>query len=138
MADIRQVSETFWVSPQILADDFPALAAAGFTRIINNRPDGEDPGQMTSQQAETEAARAGMDYVYAPFVGRPTREAIEAVGGAEGKTLAYCRSGTRSVTAWALSQATQGARAPDVIRAAAQAGYDLAALSPVLNQMGAR
>jgi len=138
MADIRQVSETFWVSPQILADDFPALAAAGFVRIINNRPDGEDPGQMTSRQAETEAARAGMDYVYAPFVGRPTSEALEAVRGAEGKTLAYCRSGTRSVTAWALSQASRGALAPDIVRAAAEAGYDLGPLSPVLKQMGAR
>lgn len=137
MADIRQVSNQFWVAPQILADDFPALAGAGFRLIINNRPDDEDPGQMTSREAEAAARRAGMSYVHAPFVGRPTSDALQAVHEAQGKTLAYCRSGTRSVTAWAMSQASQGADADAIVRAAAGAGYNIAQMGQLLKQMGA-
>mgnify|MGYP002738303486 CR=1 FL=1 len=43
-----------------------------------------------------------------------------------GPMLAYCRSGTRSTTLWALAQAQSGAMSVDQILAAARAaGYDL-------------
>ena len=53
-----------------------------------------------------------------------TRAALE---GSEGPVLCYCRSGTRSATLWALSQA--GRVEPDeIIAAASAAGYDLSHL----------
>ena len=41
--DIRRLTETYAVSPQITPEDVAAIKAAGFTTIINNRPDGEIP-----------------------------------------------------------------------------------------------
>ena len=132
MTEFRKVTDSFSVSPQIALDDIAAAAAQGFTLVINNRPDGEEPGQPTSAQMEAAARAAGLDYLHAPVMGRPGPGQVEAVrdavAGATGKTLAYCRSGTRSIYTWALGQA--GAVDPDtLIRQGAAAGYDL---SPVV------
>ena len=138
MADIRQVSERFWVAPQIQPEDFPQLASAGFKHIINNRPDSEAPDQLSSSQAEAAATAAGMTYRYAPFVGQPTADAVKAALNASSKTLAYCRSGTRSVTAWAMSEASQGEEAQFIVERAADAGYNLAPMASLLKQLGAK
>jgi uncharacterized protein (TIGR01244 family) len=132
MTDFRTVTETFSVSPQISPADVAVAAAQGFTLIINNRPDGEAPGQPTSAQIEAAARAAGLDYVFIPVVGRPSAGQADAVraaaAGAPGKVLAFCRSGTRSICAWAIGQAAT--TDPDhLIRLGAAAGYDLA---PVL------
>lgn len=138
MADIRQVTERFSVAPQLELEDFAEVAALGFTHIINNRPDGEGPDQPGSAEAEAAAKAVGLSYVYAPFVGQPTPAAVKAAGDAKGKTLAYCRSGTRSVTAWAFAQAGKGESAGEIVEAAAEAGYNLGPLGPMLQQLGAR
>ena len=72
MADIRKVTPEFSVAPQIGPEDVPAAKAQGFVKLINNRPDGEVPGQPTSAEMEQAARAAGLDYVFIPFVGRPT------------------------------------------------------------------
>jgi len=138
MADIRQVSERFWVAPQIMPEDFAQLASAGFKHIINNRPDSEAPDEMTSAKAEAAAKAAGLTYVYAPFVGQPTADAVKAALNASTRTLAYCRSGTRSVTAWAMAEASQGEDVQYIIEAAADAGYNLAPMTGLLKQLGAK
>lgn len=138
MADIRQVTDSFAVAPQIGLDEFALAAAQGFKHIINNRPDGEAPGQPTSAQAEAAARAAGLTYAFAPFVGHPTPAAIEAAAAAHGPTLAYCRSGMRSITAWALAQAAGGTSLADILESAYRAGYSLDPLSALLKQSGAR
>ncbi|MDP3492491.1 MAG: TIGR01244 family sulfur transferase [Hyphomonadaceae bacterium] len=138
MADIRQVTNDFAVAPQIDLDDFAGLAAMGYTHIINNRPDGEAPDQPDSDETEEAAKAAGLTYVHAPFVGQPTADAVKAVMQAKGKTLAFCRSGTRSVTAWAFAQATKGGQTDAIVEAAANAGYNLAPAAGLLKQLGAR
>ena len=138
MADIRQVTEQFAVAPQLELDEFAEVAALGYTHIINNRPDGEGPDQPSSAQAEAAAKAAGLSYVHAPFVGQPTPDAVKAAAQARGKTLAYCRSGTRSVTAWALAQAGDGGNAEQIIGAAGNAGYNLAPMGGMLKQLGAK
>ena len=59
-----------------------------------------------------------------------TREVLE---GSNGPVFAYCRSGTRSTTLWALSQAGE-APADEIISAAANAGYDMSHLAGHLSQ----
>ena len=132
MTEFRKVTDRFSVSPQIALADLAAASAQGFTLVINNRPDGESPDQPTSAEMEAAARAAGLDYIYAPVMGRPGQAAVEAVRdalvGRSGKVLAYCRSGTRSIYTWALGQA--GAVEPEVLlRQGAEAGYDL---SPVV------
>ena len=131
MTDFRTVTQTFSVSPQIAVSDVAAAAADGFTLIVNNRPDGEVPGQPTNAEMAAAALAAGVDYVYAPVVGRPGPAQVaavrEAVAGARGKVLAFCRSGTRSICVWAMGQAGAVDRG-ELIRLGAAAGYDLAAV----------
>jgi uncharacterized protein (TIGR01244 family) len=134
MSDIRRVTDDYSVSPQISPEDVAAAAAQGFTLIINNRPDGEAPGQPDSATMAAAARAAGMDYLYNPVRGGPGPEQIaaqaKAVAEAKGPVLAYCRSGTRSIVTWSLGQAQSGARPrAELIRLGAAAGYDLA---PVL------
>ena len=139
MAHINHVTDSFSVAAQLSIDDIADLKAQGFTAIISNRPDDEAPSGAKAADIKKAAESAGLTYVHAPFVGPPTPEAIEAAAKAAGKTLAYCRSGTRSVTAWALAQAKTRALTPDqIIHSAEHAGYNLAALKDVLHRMGER
>jgi uncharacterized protein (TIGR01244 family) len=133
MADIRKVTPQFSVAPQIEVSDVEAAKAQGFVKLINNRPDGEVPGQPASAEMEVAAKAAGLGYVHIPFVGRPTPEQAEAVAreaeAASGPVLAFCRSGTRSITAWSLGQAMSGRRSPEeLVELAKGAGYDLSAV----------
>lgn len=130
MSAFRKVTDEFSVAPQIGPAHMAAAAAEGFKLVINNRPDGEEPGQPTSAQMEAAARAAGLDYVFAPVVGRPTRDQVDAVNAAvaeaDGPVLAFCRSGTRSITTWAIGQAVSGARPRGELVSLAQgAGYDL-------------
>lgn len=138
MADIRQVSDWFAVAPQLSEADFADLAAKGFRHVINNRPDGEAPDQLSSAAAKAAAQAAGLTYEYAPFAGQPTANAVKAAMNPSGKTLAYCRSGTRSVTAWAMARASQGESVDYILDGAADAGYNLAPMAGLLRQLGAK
>ena len=138
MADVRQVTDRFAVAAQLDVADLAGLKAAGFRHVINNRPDEEAPPGAKAADIKKAAEALGLSYVHAPFVGPPTPEAIEAAAKASAPTVAYCRSGTRSVTAWAMSQAKKGENADGIVEAAADAGYNLAALKDALRQLGAR
>jgi sulfide:quinone oxidoreductase len=138
LADIRHVTPRFAVAPQLTEADFAEIAAAGFKSVINNRPDGEAPDQIADAKAREAAKAAGLDYQAIPFAGPPGPAQVEATVKAlealPGPVLAYCRSGTRSITAWALAQAQAKARGSDEIIGLAQAaGYDLSALKPRLD-----
>ena len=130
MADIRKVTDDFSVAPQIAPDDLAEAARSGFTLVINNRPDGESPDQPSNAQMAAAAAAVGLAYLYIPVRGGPTPDqvaaVVEAVSGAPGPVLAFCRSGTRSIITWSLGQAQSGGRsAPELVRLGAGAGYDL-------------
>lgn len=129
MTEFRTVTPTFAVAPQINAEDIAAAAAQDYRRVINNRPDGETPGQPTSAAIEAAARSAGLDYLWIPVTGGPTPSQADAMFEAtrDGKaTLAFCRSGTRSITAWAIGQARAGAMpVDDLVALGEQAGYDL-------------
>jgi uncharacterized protein (TIGR01244 family) len=135
MADIRKVTESFSVAPQIALADVAEAAEAGFKLVINNRPDGEAEGQPTSAQVEEAAKAAGLGYAHIPVTGRPTpaqvTEERALLASAPGPVLAFCRSGTRSIVTWSLGQAEAGTRArEDLLKLGAAAGYDLAAMLP--------
>lgn len=130
MTDFRRVTDDFSVSPQIDLADIAAAKAQGFTLVINNRPDGEQPGQPTSAEVEAAARAAGLDYVNIPVVGAPTPDQVEAnrvaIAGAEGPVLAFCRSGTRSIVTWSIGQAASGERdRGELVSLGRDAGYDL-------------
>lgn len=130
MAEFRPVTDQLSVAGQIDLADFARAAQLGFKLAINNRPDGEEPGQPTHVEVEAAARAAGLDYVFNPIRGGPGPEQVavqlEAVQEARGPALAFCRSGTRSITAWALGQATSGAMSrTELVELGRAAGYDL-------------
>ncbi|MCF1744855.1 TIGR01244 family sulfur transferase [Methyloterrigena soli] len=133
LLELKRINDTITVSGQILPEDVSALKAAGFTTIINNRPDGESPDQPASVEIEAAAKAAGLNYIAIPL-GREgvTPDMVEktraALEGSDGPVFAFCRSGTRSTTLWALSQAGEMDGA-DIIAQAAGAGYDMSHLA---------
>ena len=136
--DLKRINEHVSVSGQIQPEDVAALKEAGFTAIINNRPDGESPDQPASAEIEAAAKAAGLNY-YAIPLGREgvnpdmveqTRSVLE---GSAGPVFCFCRSGTRSTTLWALSQAGE-MQAGDIIAQAAEAGYDMSHLAGHLSR----
>lgn len=136
MADIRVVTDSFAVAPQIGPEDVEAIAAAGYKTIIANRPDGEggaDQPRMGAVRARAE--ELGLTFVALPFSGAPTPEIVERMGHiiseAPAPILAYCRTGTRSITAWALVHGGQG-MGEEIVSAGAGAGYDLSSLRELL------
>lgn len=134
--DLRPVTDGFAVAPQLELDDFSELARLGFRHVVNNRPDGELPDQPSSAEAQVAAKAAGLTYVHAPFAGPPPAAAIDALqqqlASATGPVIAYCRSGTRSITAWAIAQAKSGMDADAIFQAARNAGYNLDGLKEFL------
>ena len=57
---LRQVAKDFFVAPQLQAQDFVAARAAGIRTVINNRPDGEAPDQLSDAQARELAPTNGL------------------------------------------------------------------------------
>lgn len=130
MADLRRVTDDFAVAPQLRPEDMTELAASGVKLVINNRPDAEVEDQPTAAELAKAARAAGVDYVHVPVRGPATPDQIaavaEAVAGADGPVVAFCRSGTRSITTWAKGQTARGQRSRDELVALARnAGYDL-------------
>ena len=131
MSEFKRVTPDFAVAAQLGTDDIARAAAEGFRVVIANRPDGEAPGQPSASEIKAAAEAAGLNFKHIPFSGLPPAPAVvmettQALDEANGPVLAYCRSGTRSITAWALAQALAGSHTPDEIIALAQkAGYDL-------------
>jgi uncharacterized protein (TIGR01244 family) len=126
----HKVTDSFAVAGQLEAEDVQAAAAQGFRMIVNNRPDGEEPGQPSGSEIEAAARAAGLAYTSVPIRGRPGPSQIEAttqaLQAADGPVLAYCRSGMRAIAAWALSQGSTGARSRvELVGLAREAGYDL-------------
>lgn len=137
---IRKLSPQVSVSPQVLPGELADIAAAGFRSVINNRPDGEAEDQPTSAAMAEAAAAQGLAYRYIPVVpGQYASTVIDAMAQALGElpapVLAFCRTGTRSTSLWALQAARDG-DADTLVKMAGDAGYDLAALAPRLRASG--
>jgi uncharacterized protein (TIGR01244 family) len=138
LLELKRINDDVSVAPQISLDDMPAIRAAGFTTVINNRPDGEAPGQPNSDEMKAAAEAAGLSYHFIPL----GREGVSAqmvdeeravLEGSDGPVLAFCRSGTRSTTLWALAQAGK-MPAQEIVAQAAHAGYEMSHLLGHLSQ----
>jgi uncharacterized protein (TIGR01244 family) len=141
MSEFKHVTPDFAVAGQLGTAEIAQAAAEGFRTIIANRPDGEAPGQPSVAEIKAAAEAAGLAFKAIPFSGLPPAPAVvmetaQALDEANGPVLAYCRSGTRSITAWALAQALAGSHTPDEIIALAQkAGYDLSGARGALDTL---
>lgn len=135
-----RITDSVSVAQQIAPADVALAAAQGFRTIVNNRPDGESQDQPAGAEIEAACDAAGLDYVAIPI--DHTGFNLDQVAAmtaalADGPVLAFCRSGTRSCNLWALAAASQGADPAAIIAAAAEGGYNVAGLMPMLKQLAA-
>lgn len=140
MSDFRQVTATFWASPQIDLSDVAEAQARGIGLIVNNRPEGEADDQVSGPAIEAAAKASGLDYVAIPvnhagFSEDQVDAMAQALARAAGPVLAYCRSGTRSTLLWSLTQAKAGRALDEIAADAAGAGYDVRAIWPLLERL---
>ena len=140
MMDMRKISAQFFVAPQITQTDFAMLRDKGIRSIICNRPDDEDAGQPKFEDLSKKAQEQGIEMRFVPVSGGIyDKEAVadftEALNILPKPVLAYCRTGTRSATLWALAKAPDMSVA-EILSATKNAGYDLKDIVPRLSKDG--
>jgi uncharacterized protein (TIGR01244 family) len=126
---IRRLDDKTWVSGQVAPHEVAELKESGVTMLVNNRPDGEEPGQPLAGEIEAAAEQAGIAYRFVPILRgigpadvESMQEAMREAG--EGAMLAFCRSGTRSALACALAHREQGLSSDEVTQRLTEAGFD--------------
>lgn len=134
---VKQVTRNFAVADQLTRDDVDQLSQQGIRSIICNRPDGELPGQPAYEEIAAAARAHDIRMVNIPVVGgRLSSEDVQSFGMAlddlPDPLVAYCRSGTRSITLWALDQGARGTPVEEIIAAGRQAGYDLSEIRQMI------
>lgn len=138
----RQLSDRIYASPQISLAEVAEAARMGVGLIINNRPEGESDDQIPGDEIASAARAVGLDYVAIPvthagFSEGQMKAMVAALASTDKPILAYCRSGTRSTLLWALAEASNGKNPDDLAKAAAEAGYDLVSIRPLLDMLAA-
>jgi sulfide:quinone oxidoreductase len=131
--DIKRIDREISVAPQLLPSEMQAAAKAGYKTVICNRPDGEGNDQPLFHEIEEAARTAGLQAHYLPVESGKVEDEEAARFGklldsAPKPVLAYCRTGTRSITLWSLSR---GDKLPltEILSKAKQAGYDMSGVT---------
>lgn len=137
--DLRTLTSTYSVSPQITPDDVKAIAGAGFRSVMCNRPDGEEMGQPDYAEIEAAAKAEGLETRWVPIIsGAVTQDALDqfrsALSDMPGPMLAYCRSGTRCAMLWSIAHYGTLSN-DDILRATQAAGYDMSGILQQLQMM---
>jgi sulfide:quinone oxidoreductase len=128
--DAKQLNSYLTVSGQITLVDITQLKNNGVKSIICNRPDNEDLGQIEHEIIAKKAKQEGIVFYFMPVVsGRVTlddsKQFASLLTEAPHPIHAYCRSGTRCTSLWAIAEINAGNNREHVLQQAAQAGYDL-------------
>jgi sulfide:quinone oxidoreductase len=143
MVKITYITPGFAVAPALDPADFARIAELGFRTVVNNRPDGEERGQVLSGELKAHAEEHGLAYRHIPM--RPsevfTDPAVEAMAEAlrteSGPILAHCKSGLRSAIVWAAANA-RTRPVEEIMDALAEAGFNLASIRDDLDSQADR
>jgi sulfide:quinone oxidoreductase len=127
--EIRAITPELSVTAQILPTDLAELNKLGFRSVVCNRPDGEAGDQPLFKEISRAAEDLGMVAVYLPVEsGKVSDESAVEFGqlfaSLPKPVLGFCRTGTRSVTLWALSQAGK-MPLPEILERSSQAGFKM-------------
>jgi uncharacterized protein (TIGR01244 family) len=131
MIGIHYLSQNLAVAGALSPADFAALADCGFRTVINNRPDGEEEGQLASRDAACLAGRAGLAYHHIPAAKHEVLDdhalapLAAGLAGVMRPVLMHCRSGLRSAIMWAAISVAAGEPLDLVLAAAKEAGFDI-------------
>ena len=110
----RQPLPDVFSAGQPAAADWPGLAAAGITTVIDLRPDAERPDRDEAAEVKV----AGLAYRQLPVAGaqdltpEAARTLWQAIDAAPGKVLVHCASGNRAGALLAIAAVREGGMAP--------------------------
>jgi len=107
--ELKRINQDFYVAGQITADEVAKIADQGIKTLICNRPDGEGPDQPNVIEIEEAAQRHGLNVIYQPITsGKITDQQVtefkQFYHNTQKPILAYCRSGMRAISLWALAE----------------------------------
>ncbi|MBS0232227.1 MAG: hypothetical protein JSR99_01940 [Proteobacteria bacterium] len=102
------LSDKVWIGPAPKPGMLQLLFENGFRSIINNQPDSDDGLLMLGSEVAAEAGAVGLSYLHIPVEGRnPLEKDVRRFGHAletlPGPIFAYCRTGGRSASLWAMA-----------------------------------
>lgn len=140
--EIRALTPTYAVSPQIEPSDLHAIKAAGYTTVIDNRPDGEIAEDLHAAAMKAAAEALGLTFVNNPITpGQYPAELIAtqaaAMEASKGPVFAYCASGNRCSIVWAMVNAGK-LPVDELIATPARLGYNLTQWRPMLESLAAK
>ena len=107
---VMELAHQVSVSGQLFEHDVRLLAEQGVRSIMNNRGDGEAPGQPFSADLARVAEEAGVTFVHLPINPRSISDQdVEAFAKAcselERPLHLFCRSGARTTRIWEMAEA---------------------------------
>lgn len=132
------VDDRVCVSGQLSPGDMRDVAAAGFTAVVNNRPDGEAFfSQPRTADMRAAAEAAGLQFLDLPFSGpRATPDQVRAfadlLAEGDGRIVAFCKSGMRSALLWGAASLANGRSIDEVLRGARTAGQELSGVADLM------
>ncbi|WP_250491605.1 TIGR01244 family sulfur transferase [Caballeronia sp. GAWG1-1] len=135
----KELAPNLSVSPQLSIADIGEAKARGFLSVVVNRPDAEEPGQPTIAEMRVAARMVGLGFAAIPVLpGKVTAEDAAEFSSAletlDGPVIAYCRTGGRAATLWALSVGAS-IEPEEIMQRITAAGYDLSGLRPRLEAL---
>jgi len=125
--NLKRLSKQFYTTDQLQPGDISALAECGIRSVINNRPDGEADDQPMGSAIEYAVKRRGLEYIAVPIKSKiATPEELRAfkcaVSALPKPICGFCRTGTRAMVCWALSEV--GERSTDsILESVVEAGF---------------
>lgn len=129
MDKVVYITPNFAVTGALKSADFRLISAMGFRSVLNNRPDGEEDGQLTGADEAALAATFGLGYRFVPahkldlFSDQVVAATQDALAALPGPVLAHCKAGMRSAIAWAAA-VSHTQPLDDVMAKLAAAGFD--------------
>jgi uncharacterized protein (TIGR01244 family) len=143
MAEPVHITDELSVTSQPSAADIRRFAELGYRTLVNNRPDGEEPGQLTAAEAKAQAEAVHLAYVHLPVkVGQIAPADVDAFHHALERSprpvIAHCKTGARSYFLWAAGEALADRGDPwELVSQAATKGYDLRPLPELVARLQA-
>lgn len=97
----QSITNRYAVAAQIQPEDVTAIKADGFTVIICNRPDNEEPGQPAADNIANACAQEGLIFLHCPMRGTEIADSDvdqlrDLLAQPSEKIFAFCRTGNRS------------------------------------------
>ena len=132
---MHKVEEKFFVAGQIFPSDIKGMKEQGFQNIVCNRPNGEEEGQPIYEEIERTCNENHIKCFFIPIspgeIDPGKVFELNSIIQEEKKTLAYCRTGNRSITQWAFANA-KDLDVEIILDKCKNAGFDLNNLKEVL------